>query len=250
MITNLHLAMKNKLVLAALATVALIFASLPTAGAAADSTGNVSGRVKNAASERYLNSAQLSVVGTDIVALTDETGTYQLTGVPPGPQTIVVRYSGLDEQRLNVTVPAGGEVALDVGLSSLSRYGERSATVRLDPYTITADRDLNAQAAATQEQRAADNIKNVLSTDEFGSMVANSVGDFMKFMPGVTVEYSGNEITGFAVRGIGGSMSTVTQDGAPMVFGSYVQSSRIFNPYASDINSASRIETTKVPTPA
>jgi iron complex outermembrane recepter protein len=253
--------MKNRVLTAVLGAVAALIsfsafthaastAATPADSAATAGTGSVGGRIKNAATDRYLNSAQVSVIGTDIVVYTDETGMYRLPGLPAGRHTVVVRYSGLDDQTLTADVSPGTDVELNVGLSSVSRYGARSATVQLDPYTITADRDLNAQAAATQEQRAADNIKNVLSTDEYGGMVANSVGDFMKFMPGVTVEYSGNEVTGFAVRGIGGAMSSFTQDGAPVVFGSYVAASRIFNPYASDINNASRIETTKVPTPS
>lgn len=214
-----------------------------------ESTGGIYGRVKNAATEQYLTNARVSVAGTDIVAFTDETGTYRLVGVPDGLQTVVVVFTGLDERRIEVDVPANGRVERDVGLISVARYGADDV-VELDVFQIKADRELNAQTVATNEQRYAANLKNVLSTDEFGGMVGNSVGEFMKFIPGMTVGYSGNEITEFAVRGISGQMTSVTQDGAPLVFGSYARSSRIFNPYTSDINNTSRIEVTKVPTPS
>lgn len=225
-----------------------LFASLPAQEFAA--TGAVAGRIRNVVTDQYLNNARVTVTGTDIVTFTNEDGSYRLVGVPSGARQLEIAYTGLDTQRLSVEVPAGGTADLDVQLTSVSRYGTQDRTVTMDPYVVTADRELNSQNIATNEQRFASNIKNVLATDSFGSMMANSVGEFMKFIPGVTVGYSGNEITEFSVRGIGGAMSTVTQDGAPLVFGSYGSSSRIFNPYTSDINSTARIEVTKVPTPS
>jgi iron complex outermembrane recepter protein len=213
------------------------------------STGGIYGRVKNVATEQYLNNAKISISGTEIVAFSDETGSYRLVGVPVGPQTLLVSYTGLDLERIEIDVPGNGRVERDIGLSSVARYGGKDI-VKLDAFKVKADRELNAQMVATNDQRYAANLKNVLSTDEFGGMVGNSMGEFMKFIPGMSVGYSGNEITGFAVRGISGEMTSVTQDGAPLVFGSYVRSSRIFNPYTSDINNTSRIEVTKVPTPS
>ncbi len=224
-------------------------ASAQASSTEAAATGGVHGRVKNIATGQYLGNARVSVANTDIVAFTDEIGSYRLLQVPEGKRTIVVSYTGLDEQRGEVEVPPDGRVEYNADLYSAARYGDRDL-VELDVFTVEADRELNAQTVATNEQRHSANLKNVLSTDEFGGMVGNSVGEFMKFIPGLSVGYSGNEITEFAVRGIGGEMTSVTQDGAPMVFGSYTRSSRVFNPYTSDINSTSRIEVTKVPTPS
>jgi iron complex outermembrane receptor protein len=211
--------------------------------------GSIYGRIKNAATEQYLINARIRVVGTELVTLTDETGAYRLVGVPAGLQAVMVSYTGLDDERMEVEVPGNGRVEHNVDLSSVLRYGTKDV-LQLDVYRVKADRELNAQTVATNEQRYSANLKNVLSTEEFGGMVGNSVGEFMKFIPGMSVGYSGNEITEFAVRGISGEMTSVTQDGAPLVFGSYARSSRIFNPYTSDINNTSRIEVTKVPTPS
>jgi len=233
-------------------TILLIWSAL-TLGAgilvAQPASGTIAGRVKNSATEQYLNNAKISVLNTTIAGFTDETGSYRLAGVPSGRQVIIVSYVGLDDQIIEVDVPSGGRASQDVALYSVSRYGARDV-VTLDPFQVVADKELNAQTLATNEQRYAPNLKNVLSTDEFGGMVGNSVGEFLKFIPGLSVGYSGNEITEFAVRGFGGELTSVTQDGAPLVFGSYTRSTRIFNPYTSDINSTSRIEVTKVPTPS
>jgi len=244
--------MNMKKVLSVILFGAAFFGTVSTSPAQtsqAAATGAINGRIKNAATEQYLSNAKVTVLNTEILAFTDETGSYRIIGVPTGLQTIVVSYAGLDEQRLEVEIPAGRPVVRDFGLSSVARYGD-PGLVELDVYTVKADRELNAQTAATNEQRHAANLKNVLSTEEFGGMVGNSVGEFLKFIPGLSVGYSGNEITEFAVRGIAGELTSVTQDGAPLIFGSYTRSSRIFNPYTSDINTTSKIEVTKVPTPS
>ena len=41
-------------------------------------------------------------------------------------------------------------------------------TVKLDAFTVQADRQMSAQALAMNEQRNAPNIKNVVAIDEFG----------------------------------------------------------------------------------
>lgn len=215
-------------------------------------TGNIAGRVKNAVSDEYLANARITLAGSDVVVFTAPDGSFRIAGVPAGTHELTASYTGLDPQTVQLDVPAGATAQHDIGLTSVARYGSNAALVKMDQFRVTADRDLNAQTAAINEQRYAPNIKTALATDSFGSMMANSVGEFMKFIPGVSVSNAGNanEITEFAVRGIGGAMSSFTQDGAPMVFGSFSPSSRIFNPYTSDINNTARLEVTKVPRPS
>src|SRR5690606_35995723 len=52
---------------------------------AAESSGTITGRVQNVVSGQYLNNARVSVKGTDLIAFTDQSGTYRLVNVPPGP---------------------------------------------------------------------------------------------------------------------------------------------------------------------
>jgi iron complex outermembrane receptor protein len=229
---------------------ALLPAPAQLGAAPSSQMGSIAGRVKNAVTGQYLNNAKVVVSGTDLIAFTDETGSYRIAGAPGGSAEIVVSYTGLDVRRVALRVPAGGTVEHDVELSSVARYGADPSVVQLGSYVVTADLETNAQTIAVNEQRHAPNIKNVVSTDSFGNVLGNSVGEFLKFIPGVTVGYSGNEVTEFSVRGIGGAMTSVTQDGAPMVFGSYAPMSRGFNPYTSDLNDAARVEVAKVPTPS
>jgi iron complex outermembrane recepter protein len=231
-----------------LSQLALAQTNSPAASPSA-STGTVTGRVQNVVTGNYLNKARVAVKGTDLVAYSDEFGTYRLVDVPPGAVTLEVFYTDLDMQQVPVTVAAGATVERNIELTSTARYGANTDVVKLDSFRVTSDKETDAQAIAINEQRFAPNIKNVMATDELGDVLGSNVGEFLKFIPGLTAEYSEVEIIGVSVRGIGGSMTAFTSDGAAMVSANAAPG-RNFNMNTLALNNISRIEVTKVPTPS
>jgi len=209
-------------------------------------TGSVEGRVQNAVTGRYLNNARISVQGTNRIALTDESGSYRLANVPSGNAVIEVLYSGLDKRQIPVVVPKGGTVVQNVDLTNVSAYGTESA-VRLDPFTVAAGRETDAAVIAINEQRFASNIKNVVSTDTHGEVMGGNLGQFLKYVPGVMEDVGGFEPEGILVRGFPTNLTVFTSDGAPLANGG---GSRSFTLEQIAINNVSRVEVTKVPTPA
>ena len=163
----------------------LLFIALATAlPAAAPATGGIAGRVLNVGTGQYLNNARVSVRGTTTAAFTDKDGSYRLAGLPAGAVTLEVFFTDLDVATAEVVVPAGGTVQQDFNLTSVARYGMKGdATVKLDAFVVAQQRETDAQAIATNEQRFAPNIKNVLSTDSLGDVLGGSAGEFMKFLP-------------------------------------------------------------------
>ena len=75
--------------------------------------------------------------------------------------------------------------------------------VKLDEFIVSTSKEMDAAAIAINEQRFAPNVINVVSADEFGAVVEGNVGDFLKYLPGITVD------TG------GGDMRTISMNGAP-----------------------------------
>ena len=78
---------------------------------------------------------------------------------------------------------------------------------------------MDAAALAINEQRFASNVKNVVSTDEFGAVAEGNIGEFLKFMPGVIPEYNDEDATTVAsisIRGFASNMVGVTTDDAAM----------------------------------
>src|SRR5438552_760621 len=62
----------------------------------AQQTGNgiIEGRVQNAISGNYLTNARVRVSGTNLETFTNAFGEYRLTGMPAGPTTLEVFYTG------------------------------------------------------------------------------------------------------------------------------------------------------------
>jgi len=216
--------------------------------AAAERSGAVSGQVKNRVTGQYLNNARVSIKGSNKVVFTDGFGVFQLVGLPSGPAIMEVFYTDLDPIQIPLTVPAGGTIEQSVELTSVKRYGTGDI-VKLSAFVLQADRETDAQAIAINEQRFAPNIKNVISTDALGDVLGSSAGEFMKFMPGITAEFEDMDIVGISVRGMSSGMTAVTTDGAPSSNNSSVLT-RSVDIRGLSLNDISRIELTKVPTPA
>jgi len=213
-------------------------------------TGSISGRVQNEATNQYLNNARITVKGTNLTAFTDETGTFRLPAVPSGAVTIEAFYSGLDPQLVTVNVAPGQSLERDINLTNKATYGDKSSTVKLDAFVLSASKLTEGESLATNEQRFAANIKNVVATDAYGDVIEGNVAEFMKNLPGITVDYSDVMPVSVSVRGFDPNLTNVTSDGATMANASRNATSRGFDFMQVSINNISRIEVTKVPTPA
>ena len=198
----------------------LVFASSPflsvPLSAQSPTSGSIEGHVQNVVSGDYLNNARVSVEGRNQIALTDDSGFYHLDGVPAGTVKLRVFYTGLDEQKIAVTVTAGRTAEQDFKLTSKARYGEESGTVKLDEFVVQSTRESNAQAIAVNEQRFSSTQKSVVSADQFGTIPDSNPGELMKWLPGVSVEYFANNIVGVSVRGLDSAHTEITFDGMPM----------------------------------
>ena len=236
-----------------------VFATAPSTSAAEGTpahvsrqdTGSIRGRVQNVVTGRYLNNARVAVKQTDIFTLTDEYGNYQLARVPSGPTVLEIFYTGLDPQLISLIVPAGQSVTQDVALTNVALYGSKDAVVRLDPFTVASTKATDGAEIAINEQRSAPNIKNVVSTAAFGDVVGgNSMGEFLKFIPGVQTQGGQYESESVYVRGFPNYMTTVSSNGAQMATSQVSGNNRQFGLQAISINSVARVEVTKVPTPS
>ena len=173
--------------------------------------GVVRGRIFNTATGEYVRNAEIRVEGTTIVAYSEDDGDFRLTGVPAGDVTVVVKYTGLQESKAVATVAAGQVATLDFTLQPQS-YA--AAGDQVEAVTITARR--SGQAGAIMERRASLNAKNVVAADNFGALTMGDVGEFMKNMPGLSLDYTEVDATSVRIGGLDPKYSTFTTDGARM----------------------------------
>lgn len=221
----------------------------PTLGSAR-SSGTIEGRVLNASTGAYLENVRIRIAGTTSETITDSEGTYRLPGIATGVVQLTASYIGLTEITHPVTVAPGASTRRDFELT-LPADGQPAgpgAVVTLDQFTVVAAREFSAQALALNEQRQAANIKNVVAADEYNGAAAGQLGDFLKFIPGVSAIYSGNLATDISVRGFPGFTTGVSINGGEVASAS-VGESRNVQIYAVPLNNVSRIEVNKVPTP-
>ncbi|MNQ09976.1 TonB dependent receptor [compost metagenome] len=175
--------------------------------------GAMRGRVFDTTTGEYVRNAEVRVEGTSIVAYSGDGGVFRLSGVPAGEVALVVRYAGLQEARAVASVSAGQTTALDIELKAPS-YAADDDVASVDDIVVTAAR--GGQAKALMERRVAMNAKNVVPADNFGALTMGDVGEFMKSMPGLSIDYTEVDATAVRIGGLPPKYSTFTMDGARM----------------------------------
>jgi hypothetical protein len=237
--------------LPALCALLALLIAVAAAAFAADATSTLTGRVQHAANGSYLNNARVTVSGTALVAFTDETGTYRLTQVPAGAVTLEVFYTGMAPERIPLSVAAGAALERDISLTSSSpsaaaRAGE---VVKLDSFVTSVSREMDGAAIAINEQRFAANIVNVVAADEFGVVPDGNVGEFLKMLPGITMDYRGGDPREISMNGVSSSNVPVTIGGFALATSEVSGSGRNVELNAISINTLARIEAVYSPTP-
>ena len=231
------------------ACLALAFAPVPfaTAAEAPPLTGVIAGRVLNASNGQYLKNARIAIEGSSLTVLTNDYGEYQIAGVPAGAAKLRVSYPGLPAQQLTVTTAGGQTVRQDVELTAEGRSG--GEPVVMDAFTVAARKETDGKTIAINEQRYAVDIKNVVAADEYGDVTEGNVGEFLKYIPGVLVDYNAAAARTVSVRGLPPSTTPVSTDGNRMASAASGSASRTFEFEQVSINNTSRVEVSKSATP-
>ncbi len=99
----------------------LALAVVPPAALAAQSTGRITGVVKDSASDRPVSDVQVFVVGTRIGSVTDAEGRYTINAAPAGTRSLEARRIGYRVSTTpGIVVPAGGSVTADLKIVAIA----------------------------------------------------------------------------------------------------------------------------------
>lgn len=184
-----------------------------TSSTQSQEAGSVRGRVFNTATGEYIRNAEIRVDGTGIVVYSEDGGRFRLNGVPAGQAKLTVRYTGLVDAVQQVEVSPSQVTRVDIAMASPSYASNVDATT-LDSVRVTASR--SGEAIAIMERRAAMNARHVVPADSYGALTMGDVGEFMKSMPGVSLDYTEVDATQVRIGGLDPKYSTFTMDGARM----------------------------------
>ncbi|HEX2854903.1 MAG TPA: TonB-dependent receptor [Opitutaceae bacterium] len=229
-----------------LVVVSLCPAILRAQGAA---TGTITGRVLNQGTGEYVRNAVVSVAGTDISTTAEAGGNFTLLNVPAGPQKIVVKYASLDTKEVPVVVTAGQTMTQEISMTNAD-YDKN--VVKLGEYVVATERE--GAAKAIMEQKNSIEAKSVLATDTFGSISEGNVGEFLKYLPGLMIDYTEADARSVSMGGLDPQYTAVTMDGAPiassgLAAASGTGASRGFEFEQISISSIETVEVSRTPQP-
>ncbi len=165
----------------------------------------LTGTVNNQTTGNLLEGAKIELPGLGLSTLTDATGRFVLPELPVGSHEIVASYVGLDAARSEVVITAGQRAVRDFDLTT--------GIYQLDAFRITGERE--GGAAAITAERNAENVKNVVSMDQFGNLPNLNAAEVASRLPGVIGFLDvADTVNGFIVRGMDRNLNSVTMDGA------------------------------------
>jgi iron complex outermembrane receptor protein len=232
---------------------ALAGGSLPVTKAADGgplATGTIEGRAFNLGNGDYVEKARITIEGTTLEAFTDSEGRYRVTSVPVGQVRLKAFFTGLATHTKVVPVAAGQVALHDIKFSTWpGRSTPGEGIVKLSGYVVTSSKQMDGAAIAINEQRFAPNFKNVLASDEFGVVPEGNVGEFLKFLPGVTMDYGGGDARTIAINGAPSNYVPVTIGGFNLASAASSGTGRSVELEGVSINNISRLEVYYTPTP-
>jgi iron complex outermembrane recepter protein len=243
LLTCLSLRRLNHLVVAVVAAIAM-----PILAFAQTGTGTVTGRVLNTGSGEYVRNVEVRIQGTNIATSTVDGGYYYLNGVPAGNVTIVATYPGADAVSAPITVTAGATITRDLEFALSGTPG--GEIVKLGAIVVETERE--GQSKMVAEQKQAMNVKEVVSTDNFGDMSEQNVGEFLKYLPGINIDYVETDTRAASLGGMDPKYGYVTIDGNTMASGdsgSFGDNSRQFEFESISMNNIESVEVNKTLTP-
>src|SRR5262249_35636546 len=152
--------------------------------------------------------------GTNLTAVTEAGGYFSIARVPAGEVNLVVTYTGLPPMSAKITVTADQTATHDFELvaATAKPASESDPKVfQIETFTVTAETDGNAKAL--QSQKNSMTMSRSVASDAFGNVTEGNVGEFLKFLPGVELEYVEADTRGPRIGGMGSQYASVTLDG-------------------------------------
>ncbi len=164
-------------------------------------TGVIKGRVVDM-DNLSMPGATIFITSVNKGSTTDAYGFYTLTGIPEGTHEITVTYIGYIQNSKSVKVMAGQTSEMDFVLN---------AGVELSEVVVTGQ--LQGQSKALNTQMNKGNITNIISSDQLGRFPDANIGDALKRIPGINVQYDQGEARFGNIRGTAPQYNSVMVNG-------------------------------------
>ena len=194
--------MKSKRMCVILVLLAGIFSVLCLDAKGQAKNGVIRGRVADAgglvlpAATVYLEELKLGVAS-------DINGYYVFTKVPEGKYHLKVSYVGYKTQRVTVNVEGGKTLEKNFKMESDNKLLS----------SVFVGGTFWGYQRATNYRKSSLNLRDVVSADQVGRFPDANIGDAMKRIPGINVQYDQGEARFGQIRGTSPDFSSVTING-------------------------------------
>ncbi|ADV42842.1 TonB-dependent receptor [Bacteroides helcogenes P 36-108] len=163
--------------------------------------GTVRGRIIDA-TKQTLPGASIYIEKLHTGVTSDVNGFYTFSNLDPGTYTVKVSYVGYSPVELKITIPAGHTLEKDVTLNEGVELQE-----------VVVGGAFQGQRRAINSQKSSLGISNVVSADQVGKFPDSNIGDALKRISGINVQYDQGEARFGQVRGTSADLSSVTING-------------------------------------
>jgi TonB-dependent receptor len=158
---------------------------------------------------RILDFDNLSMPGAAVVietinkgAVSDNYGYYTISGIAEGTYELSVSYIGFNPAKKQVSVEPGKTTVVDFNLKSGIELSE-----------VVVSGQLQGQSKALNTQMNKGNITNIISSDQVGRFPDANIGDALKRIPGINVQYDQGEARFGNIRGTAPQYNSVMVNG-------------------------------------
>ena len=183
---------------------ALAFVLAGVVPLAAQATGTVRGQVTDAATQRPLSGAQISLAGTQRGGLANSSGQFLILNVPVGTYTVRAEIIGFGAQQMDVTVSAGQVAVANFALSQQA--------INLEELVVTGT------AGRTQKRSIGNSVTSVKTEGLTEMAPINDVTELLTARaPGLTLMSNGGMAGGGSRIRIRGA-SSLNAGNEPVVF--------------------------------
>lgn len=173
------------------------------AGNELERAGMVKGRIIDS-EQNTLPGAMIYVDDKSSGVISDIDGFYSISGLTPGRHTITISYVGYSPVTETVEVKSGRSVSHDIRM--LTNSTELQEVIVAGVFT--------GQQRALNVQKNNLNITNIVSADQVGKFPDSNIGDALKRITGINVQYDQGEARFGQVRGTSADLSAVTVNGS------------------------------------
>ena len=163
--------------------------------------GSVRGRIVDT-ERQTLPGASIYIESLNTGVVSDVNGFYTLPNLKPGSYVVKVTYVGYAPTEITIRIPSGKTLDRDFILNE-----------GLELQEVVVGGALQGQRRAINSQKNSLGIVNVVSADQVGKFPDSNIGDALKRISGINVQYDQGEARFGQIRGTSADLSSVTING-------------------------------------